>query len=296
MGEVLIMPGGGGVDLDVITADASDVAAGKVFVDRQGNPMTGVLALTGNAAVDDVLAGKTFYNTKLKEKQIGGLGFTGNAVAGDVRSGRTFYNVDPKHKQIGIMPELGARNYTPSAHNQIIGANQFLAGPQTILGDGNLNPANIKKGVTIFGVTGVWEGYVPQVGDWYYNGENPKGIIVNTGGIMENNYIQITSGNCSLRIPGELNLAAINQIIIDGFYYGGAQFNNIIGTLNGTTTSGQNKQYRGVADIESNQAFSLVIPINREGVILAAERSTNLVFNHSSMNSYNTRLTRIRTI
>ena len=43
------MPGGGGsgADLDVITADASDLLAGKVTVGPDGEPLTGMLALTG---------------------------------------------------------------------------------------------------------------------------------------------------------------------------------------------------------------------------------------------------------
>ena len=67
MGMVL-MPGiaGGGHDLDVITATAGDVVAGKVIVDKDGNPLTGTLALTGNAGAADVRNGKTFYSTDPK--------------------------------------------------------------------------------------------------------------------------------------------------------------------------------------------------------------------------------------
>ena len=125
MGMVL-MPGiaGGGHDLDVITATAGDVVAGKVIVDKDGNPLTGTLALTGNAG------------------------------AADVRNGKTFYSTDPKTKQTGSMREKGAATYTPGTANQVIAANQFLTGAQTILGDPQLIASNIKHGINIFGVTG----------------------------------------------------------------------------------------------------------------------------------------------
>ena len=88
------IPYGGGADLDVVTAEASDVRTGKVIVDKDGNPLT------------------------------------------------------------GIMAEIAAKTYTPGTSNQVIAANQFLAGAQTIKGDGNLNANNIVYGKSIFGVSG----------------------------------------------------------------------------------------------------------------------------------------------
>lgn len=146
MGKILIPGSGSGADLDVITAEASDVLAPKVTVDRDGELVTGTLALTGSAA------------------------------AGDVRQGRSFYTTNPKAKQAGTMAERGAATYTPSTYNQVIQGNQFLTGAQTILGDGNLASQYIKKGVTIFGVTGSWEGYVPTVTDLYLRGNNIAGF------------------------------------------------------------------------------------------------------------------------
>lgn len=66
------MPGGGGgIDLDVVTALAGDVLKGKVIVGSNGDPVTGTLALTGDAAAGNVLAGKTFYDTDAKTKRTG---------------------------------------------------------------------------------------------------------------------------------------------------------------------------------------------------------------------------------
>ena len=46
------------------------------------------------------------------------------------------------------------REYTPTTTNQTINAGQYLKGAQTIKGDANLVSANIKAGVSIFGVAG----------------------------------------------------------------------------------------------------------------------------------------------
>jgi phage-related tail fiber protein len=48
----------------------------------------------------------------------------------------------------------GAATITPSTVNQVIAANQYLSGAQTIAGSANLLAANIKEGINIFGVVG----------------------------------------------------------------------------------------------------------------------------------------------
>lgn len=51
-----------------------------------------------------------------------------------------------------------AAAYTPTTSNQTIAANQYLTGAQTIRGDANLKAANIKSGVSVFGVAGTYTG------------------------------------------------------------------------------------------------------------------------------------------
>ena len=51
-----------------------------------------------------------------------------------------------------------AATYTPTTSNQTIGAGQYLTGAQTVKGDANLLAKNIKKNVSIFGVTGDYNG------------------------------------------------------------------------------------------------------------------------------------------
>lgn len=51
-----------------------------------------------------------------------------------------------------------AATITPGTTNQTIASGTYLTGTQTISGDSNLVAANIKKGTSIFGVTGTYEG------------------------------------------------------------------------------------------------------------------------------------------
>lgn len=57
-------------------------------------------------------------------------------------------------KITGTIPSKAAATYTPGTVNQTIAAGRYLSGAQTIKGDANLVAANIKSGVSIFGVTG----------------------------------------------------------------------------------------------------------------------------------------------
>lgn len=52
----------------------------------------------------------------------------------------------------------GAQTITPGTTNQTIASGKYLTGTQTILGDADLVASNIKKDVSIFGVTGTYEG------------------------------------------------------------------------------------------------------------------------------------------
>ena len=73
MSRIWLPGGAGGADLDVITAGAGDVLSGKVIVDKEGEPLTGTLALTGTAADSHVLSGQTYYNTDAKTKRTGNM-------------------------------------------------------------------------------------------------------------------------------------------------------------------------------------------------------------------------------
>ncbi len=67
----------------------------------------------------------------------------GNATQGHVRKG-IYFSSASLDNAVGTMAEKGAQTFTPGRSNQSVGANQFLTGAQTILGDANLLAANIR--------------------------------------------------------------------------------------------------------------------------------------------------------
>ena len=69
----------------------------------------------------------------------------------------TIQNALPTYVGADVTKKAAA-TYTPSTVNQTIAAGQYLSGAQTIKGDANLVPGNIKSGASIFGVTGSYEG------------------------------------------------------------------------------------------------------------------------------------------
>lgn len=182
MARAIWLPGGGGADLDVVTADAGDVLAGKVIVGPDGEPLTGTLALSGNASDGQVLSGQTYYNTDAKTKRTGTMPNRGAvnqslAINGSYTIPAGFHNGSGKVTQ--DIPTKGAQTYTPGTTNQTIAAGQYLTGAQTIKGDPNLKPENIKKGVSIMGITGTHDGFVPGPMDIYNRGSWGSGYSTN---------------------------------------------------------------------------------------------------------------------
>ena len=76
----------------------------------------------------------------------------GNVSSGDILKDKIAYSNGKK--VVGTIPSKSAASYTPSRSNQVISSGQYLSGNQTIVGDSNLIAKNIKKGVSIFGVSG----------------------------------------------------------------------------------------------------------------------------------------------
>ena len=87
-------------------------------------------------------------------RKISGGADTSDATAtpGDILSGKTAYTAAGKVE--GIIPTLPAQTITPGTANRTIAGGQYLGGTQTIQGDTNLVSANIRKGVSLFGVAG----------------------------------------------------------------------------------------------------------------------------------------------
>lgn len=75
------------------------------------------------------------------------------AGAGQILSG--YQAIDAEGEIItGTIPSQGAQTITPGTSAKTIAAGRYLSGAQTITGDVDLAPGNIRSGANIFGVSG----------------------------------------------------------------------------------------------------------------------------------------------
>lgn len=95
MAYAMILKGGSSVDLDVITASASDILSGKVTVDVEGEAVTGTMPNNG-AVTKSLAAGESYTITKGFHDGSGKVTAnslasqtSGTATAADIVSGKT---------------------------------------------------------------------------------------------------------------------------------------------------------------------------------------------------------------
>lgn len=158
------------VDLSGVTATASDVLYQKVFVNSDGEEVTGTIVaktssdLTASGATVTVPAGyyasqaSKSVSTATHEKPTvtsvssgGVVNLSHTQSAGYVSAGTTTNTYQ--------LTTQAAKTVTPSTSNQTaVASGRYTTGAVTVAGDSDLVASNIKKGVTIFGVTGT---YVP---------------------------------------------------------------------------------------------------------------------------------------
>lgn len=223
MSKIWIPGGGGGVDLDVITAQADDILAGKVIVGPDGEPLTGTMPNRG--AVSQSLA-----------------------INGSYTIPAGYHNGNGKVTQ--SVKTKGAQTFTPGRSNQSISANQWLSGAQTIMGDPNLKPENIKKGVTIFGNVGTHEGYVTSPLNIFNNGTWGGGVSGITGLHGDPNlmgtYIDVGIGKknsnirrtCNLRLNSAVNLSSYSYLKVDVTFEKGTTISDVKHTVGVSTNAG----------------------------------------------------------
>lgn len=117
------------------------------------------------------------------------------------------------------VPRKAAATITPGTTDQTIAANQYLTGAQTVKGDGNLSAGNIKKGVSIFGVSGTLE-----TGS---TGTDTSDATATAGDILygETAYVRGEKVTGTIKSVGAATITpgTENQTIASGQYLAGAQ-------------------------------------------------------------------------
>ena len=192
---------------------------------------------------------------------------TNGATAAQVLQGRRFWGLrgDGWGAISGTMVNQAARSFTPSAQEQTIPAG-FYDGSGKVLGDGDLTAGNIRKDVTVFGVTGTLSppagnatadqvlfgrsfsnatstnlvGNMPNRGaititpstqnqaipNGFHNG---SGIVVGDGDLVPGN---ISSGVSIFGVPG--NLIGASGTATPGQVLAGVSFSNSSGAATGS--------------------------------------------------------------
>lgn len=214
------LPGGGGADLDAVTASAGDVLAGKVIVGPDGEPLTGTLTLSGNASDGQVLSGQTYYNTDAKTKRTGTMPNRGAvnqslAINGSYTIPAGYHNGSGKVSQ--SIPTQGGSTTTPGTANKtIVAANRYVNGNIIVAGDPNLISANIVKGKTIFGVPGAAEEYKTPTNMPSYEGtltyHNGTAIVNNGTNYLRMDQNAFQGAKSIARFNTAVNLSGWNYI------------------------------------------------------------------------------------
>ena len=120
MGKILIPGGGGGADLDVITATAPDVRKNKVIVDKDGEPLAGAMneqaggTFTPGTSDRGLVPANTFVTSAIIMKG------DPNLIAGNIKKNVPIFGVMGSHSGYVTDPsDLYLRGNNPAGFTQV---------------------------------------------------------------------------------------------------------------------------------------------------------------------------------
>lgn len=234
----------------VITADNVQGAIDQLFTSVSNGKSQIASAITGMGVSTSANDSFAQMATNIGNIETGYDTSQVTATANTVRSGYKFVNSSGQ-LITGTIPSKGAQTYTPKTVSQTISSGQYLSGNQTIQGDGNLVPSNIKSGVSIFGVSGSYTGNIAVI---YLNDDfvSASGTLWQVN-LSDSIAMAYDSGKSPIQFPSQIKkILGFGGIIANGLTisYGG-----VIGGI---------WYYNNNGSITTNKTDGYYISINSE--------------------------------
>lgn len=266
MAECILMKSGSSADLDVVTAGTGDVLAGKVIVDKDGDPISGTMPNKGAWTSRIGVNGKAVIPAGYHN----GAGYVDQAITnrGAVSAALgingTYTIPEGYHNGAGKVTQniatMGAQTVTPGNSQKVVSCSgKYMTGNVTVPAVSGLVAANIKKGVTVGGVTGTWEGYVAGNTDIYNRGVVGKYGLDFGNNTAQSNQISLAGG--TLATTSAINLtpfSRLNVLIIRPSGNNGAYFS--LGIPNDDTLFAKNARFT----INTTET-TITLPFNYHG-------------------------------